>query len=165
MLDEQRRFAVGASSLLTGGLIPDAHALWTIDGDDALRVRGDDVAFVFHRGFAARVELPTPIFLARAADSFRTHPVASVRLTDKTPADVREGYWWSDSCLAPSVPACLARYVPPELYNHLGRTSQPAELTFPSLAAAYSALSHACVSYGRTLADQAEGIRNRLPQI
>ncbi|MDY3563763.1 TIGR02996 domain-containing protein [Gemmata sp. JC673] len=147
---------LGDPAVLTGPVT-------VVPGGECVTVRAADGEFDYLRGFVARVRLPTGAFLASAAGLFARHPITTVRLTDKTPMPVLGGaWWWADSCLAPSEPACLARYVPPELYQALtgaiapdGQSRQgvsPADLTFPTAAAAVSALSSACVTYGRAMA-------------
>lgn len=146
---------------LAAGLIPSRHARCTLPGGGHVAVQGCGITLDYQRGFVERVELSTPAFLEMAAELFKAHPVTAVTLTDKNPVSVVGGsWWWADSCLDPTEPACLARYVPPQLYTFMtgsrdshGRPRpgvNPADLTFATPSAAYAALSTACVAYGRS---------------
>jgi uncharacterized protein (TIGR02996 family) len=164
LLAAQERLADALRDDLTETLIGGHGSEWSGGVVGPLRLRGGGMVLDFSRGFVGRVELDTEAFLDRAAEFFRTQPIAAVRLIDKAPMRVAEGWWWADSCLAPSDPESRASYLPPGLYSALlrgpagdvtgprGLIRPAAEMTFPTFEAALAALSFACVAHGRSVA-------------
>jgi uncharacterized protein (TIGR02996 family) len=146
---------------LAADLLPPGEAATDAGDGTLVKVACRGVALEYVRGFVGRVEMAEHDFLDGAGELFAREPVVVVRLTDKEPVPVRNGWWWADTCLAPSDPAARARHVHPELYAELlrpgpGRSFAPAataaELTFPTREKALAALSVACVRYGRAAA-------------
>lgn len=160
LLASGHRLALDLHGDLMDGLISPDQATWGVPAGDHLRMSGSGVAVDYVRGFAGRIELTTALFLKSAGGLFESQPITAVRLTDKTPVKVAEGWWWGDTCLAPSDPVSLSRCIPPQIYRPLIRGAGirrrleilPAELTYPTVEAAREALSSACVAYGRSLA-------------
>lgn len=162
LLTELRELLTPLTSQLTANLVflDDVQCQLTEDG--TILVWGNGISLHYRRGFLDRMDLPTPLFLDQARLLCHVHPLTAIGLTDKTPVKVYGGqWWWADSCLDPTEPACLARYVPPILYRFLtgsitreGRLRQganPADLTFQTETAARKALSEACISHGHFL--------------
>ena len=146
------RLGVGPSS--TTSVIPRGP------GDEAIRIERGGIALDYSRGFASGVELDLTAFWKWSVALFREQPIVRVVLRDKFPMKVRGGYWWSDTCMAPSNPFCSESYIPPQLYQDLlwdavGGTHVgfgASALIFPSPEAAIDALSSACVTQGRARA-------------
>lgn len=113
------------------------------------------------RGFVQKIELPTDAFMGHCEELFRTHPIEQVRLTDAEPAlflgTDRHCWVLQEGCAIDfKVPGSL----PIELFDLvrgyselLGErnvnSNRCGALGFPNPTTATSALSDACVRYGR----------------
>jgi uncharacterized protein (TIGR02996 family) len=146
---------------LAQGVVPLTHVGWEPTEDGGVLITGGGAEIEYERGFASRCLMDSGVFLARAGELFRTNPISYVRLTDKMPVRIAEGWWWADSCPDPTDPIARSGYLPPELYAALheadpsGRRSGSqvaAYLTFPTQEAAVAALCDACLRYGQGLA-------------
>jgi len=161
-------------STLTQGVIHPAQVTWEQTEDGWVTITGGGAAIEYDRGFAARCLMDSSVFLAKAGELFRNNPITYVRLTDKMPVRVAEGWWWADSCLNPADPTSCTGYLPPDLYEALlegdrsgRRRSVPrsaADLTFPTQDAAIAALSGACLVYGRALVMSDPYARGGIPE-
>jgi uncharacterized protein (TIGR02996 family) len=112
----------------------------------------------YGRGFVAEISLDTATFLQHAEAIFRAHPVTAVTLSDLGPLRSSEEEF--DWVIAP--PGAFSHgyrgcFVPAQLWALLlGYTlySQSSRVKrYQSLGAATCALSEACVTFGRKLAD------------
>ncbi len=109
------------------------------------------------RGFVSHVSLTCAQFLTHAEPLFLAHPITSVKLTDKMPDEDEIGdqaiFGWgvTDDDRhqgAHNVPALLFRQLP----IHKDYATWTYWRQYPTAPDARSALSQACVSYGRSLA-------------
>ena len=109
------------------------------------------------RGFASSIRLPLADFLSHAKELFGTHPIERVVLTDREALESRptgrmvQYYWFplgrSDSGGTYRLPDFLFRLLVEEF-----KTATEGARGFHSASAADTALSAACVAYGRSLA-------------
>lgn len=113
------------------------------------------------RGFLSAIAIDTQVFMDFAPTLFTTHPVTSVRLTDRTHGrdnDPPYGHYWSRGPYEFDVDDEDPRSLPYYLFNllpadALGRVAPIYNYAnYPSGEAANAALSLACVGYGRLLA-------------
>jgi len=109
------------------------------------------IAFVFHRGFVAKVCLTCEQFLTHAEKLFESFPITKVNLTDKEPIDnagietyfnrpsnrADTWFWFSGDSLRWEIPDCLGMR----------------QKEFDHESKAYGALSTICVMYGRQVAE------------
>ncbi len=127
-----------------------------------LGVYGENVGHiqrVYTNGFVSRVSLPTSLFLAHAATLFAAHPITSVTLTDREPASggtvtgSNHG-WWRATLAIIEADGQDRDLIPARLWEFISSTIAPSFWKcFPTRSLALSALSLACVNYGRQLAD------------
>jgi uncharacterized protein (TIGR02996 family) len=146
-----------------------------VDGSFEVRLPRGSSWFIFHRGFVAEVQLSTEALMGGgscgcnlpddpeepcpdckgtglnpglAATLFESHPVTEIRLTGREPShSTRNGkpvYWWIAA--TNSEPLIEPSFVPRFLWDtgQLGGYGQ-----FDTSEAAHTALSRACVAFGR----------------
>ncbi len=116
------------------------------------------ITWNFMRGFVESIKLPTNSFLRHAAAIFAAQPVTSVRLTDREHyqdlSDYESDYPWcwshANRALGQTYDSS-PHWLPPELFLRLPG-GEFITKCFGTESQARTALSAACVSYGRRLA-------------
>lgn len=105
----------------------------------------------YRRGFVASVSLTLADFMTHAKAIFGAAPVEEVRLTDRRPALWQPGAgWFGTDALRVG-----GEHLPLAIYCHLPGVDLARDNRWhwwPTVDAAHSALSRACVAYGRSLA-------------
>ena len=105
--------------------------------------------FRYRRGFVSSIGLTQDAYCEFAGDLFRRHPITRVQLWHKTPymGDRLDRWYWDDANGADvfALPDALFARLGGELVGSAGRYSRG----FASQQQAESALSAACVAYGR----------------
>lgn len=116
--------------------------------------------YSLERGFLNLVSLPLDRFMASAEAIFRSHPVTSVRLTDREPdvEHMTDGdparVWVREVRFALGNDLDMgASILPQELFDLLPGDKTGGIWVAPTETDAYAALSTVCVSYGRSLAE------------
>jgi uncharacterized protein (TIGR02996 family) len=126
--------------------LPSDMSNWTISADPF-----SEHSLFLRRGFIEAVRVVTNAFLRVAGRLFARQPVAQVRLIDRHPSRIREGFGW-----APQSFGNRPDQVPDELWPFV-LSSSGADRVFPTADAAEVALSTACVKYGRVKAGLTDG--------
>jgi uncharacterized protein (TIGR02996 family) len=117
-------------------------------------------SFVVRRGFAAEVQLSCADFLAHAEAIFRAHPVTGITLVDRMhpyPAHGGRWTWWNaeySTYWSAGVPYPLFGNFPDADGGewHWHDDGYCVSRSWPTSDLALTALSRACVAYGRKLA-------------
>lgn len=104
-------------------------------------------AYFFGRGFVESITCPLAAFLAHTPAIFAAHPVTAVRLTDREPHQHDREIW------AFLGPPPSPNGLPADLYDCLvGPYGSDSYRWYATSDAALSALSAACLSFGRSAA-------------
>lgn len=120
---------------------------WTFSGTPAVS---------YSRGFVSAVTLPTATFLDRARELFAGNPIERVVLSDRRPQRTGGVAIWYSQLHGGTAGISQQHLAPDELFGLL--PGQPQRIrghrlaAFSSVDSAVSALSAACVAYGRRLA-------------
>ncbi len=130
----------------------------TADAPRSQITTADGITYDIANGFVSRVSLSTSLFLTHAAALFAAHPLTSVTLTDREPATGgtvtgSSHGWWRATIGIDESSGQERDLVPASLWEVIQSRETPSRWKlFPTRLLALSALSFACVSYGRSLA-------------
>jgi uncharacterized protein (TIGR02996 family) len=138
------------------------RVFWYSDNGGGPRIEGE-----VGRGFISRVELPAADFLAHAEAIFRAHPVTGITLVDRMhpyPAHGGRWTWWNaeySTYWSAGVPYPLFGNFPDADGGewHWHDDGYCVSRSWPTSDLALTALSRACVAYGRKLARANLGVK------